>query len=85
MIEDSLQRNIRKLELLKEKISALQGLLFQNSQRQCEAIGTNEDLAPAALRSFEFLDCIVDRYTDARQFLTQVLSFLSTTFRALNC
>jgi len=75
MIEDSLQRNIRKLELLKEKISALQGLLFQNSQRQCEAIGTNEDLAPAALRSFEFLDCIVDRYTDARQFLTQVLSF----------
>lgn len=73
MIEDALNRNIRKLQNLKQQILGVQALLFNNTVK-CEDLGIEADLAPVAMESFEFLDCLVDRYTDATHFLSEVPS-----------
>ncbi|KAL6065592.1 hypothetical protein QOT17_010055 [Balamuthia mandrillaris] len=71
MIKDSIARNRRKLEGLKRKVEFVQSVLFDNDA-SCEAIGVLVDLAPAALESFKFLDCIVTRHTQAREFLEDI-------------
>jgi len=75
MLEDSLSRNIRKLTTLKDKIVLLQNQLFSNPEGTCEDIGMKIDLAPAAMESFEFLECVMDRYTESLQFLTEVTQY----------
>jgi len=72
MVEDAISRNIRKLTTLREKVSALQSTLFDNDNGRCEDIGMKVDLSPAAMESFEFLDCIIDRNVEATHFLTEI-------------
>jgi len=77
MVEDSLSRNIRQLTALREQIVQLQNTLFGGSTT-CEDFGANGNLAAVATESFEFLDCIVDRYTDAVHFYSEVAQYAPT-------
>lgn len=71
LIRDGLVRNIEKLEKLKKKILKTQELLFE-SDVECEDIGQLINLAPAAISSFDFLECIGTREDQASEFLGHI-------------